>query len=120
LTAKAGAGKEHAGKSGTRLRAAKGEIAAPAVKTKKARKDETKRIKGKRNKVIRDSFTMPSSDYAIIAALKGACLSAGVFVKKSEVLRAGLQALAKLSVPEITEIVANLEAVKTGRPAEKG
>ena len=56
-------------------------------------KDEKPR-RAKKDKVVRDSFTMPKSDYEKIAELKQRCLDAGVSVKKSELLRAGLALLA--------------------------
>ncbi len=71
----------------------------------------------KKEKVVRDSFTMPKSDYAKIAALKQKCLEAGVHVKKSELLRAGLALLEAAPAKRLVAAVADLEAVKTGRPA---
>lgn len=79
-------------------------------KVKKAKKTDTK------IKVVRDSFTMPKSDYAKIDELKQLCQKAGVHVKKSELLRAGLHALNKLTAVQLTQAVASLEKIKTGRP----
>ncbi|MDR6411052.1 hypothetical protein [Paraburkholderia terricola] len=86
---------------------------APAVapaepRAKRARKD----------KVVRDSFTMPKSDYDKIAALKKKCLDAGVPVKKSELLRAGLLMLESAAPKRLLAAVSSVEAVKTGRPAK--
>ncbi len=67
-------------------------------------------------KVIRDSFTMPAAEYNQIAEIKAACLDAGLPVKKSEVLRAGLQVLAGMSVAQIKRRLTTLEKIKTGRP----
>lgn len=67
-------------------------------------------------RIVRDSFTMPESDYAKISELKQACLTAGVHVKKSELIRAGLHALGKLSAAQLKKAIAQLEHVKTGRP----
>lgn len=72
----------------------------------------------KKQKVIRDSFTMPKDDYDRIAQLKQVCLTEGVQVKKSELLRAGLNALHALPVNKLLAIVASVETVKTGRPAK--
>ncbi|TKC92661.1 hypothetical protein FAZ69_03055 [Trinickia terrae] len=71
----------------------------------------------KREKVIRDSFTMPKHDFEKIAELKATCLKNGVVVKKSELLRAGLAALAALPEKKLLAVVASIETVKTGRPA---
>ena len=70
------------------------------------------------SKVIRDSFTMPSSDYALIADIKERCLKAGTNVTKSEVLRAGLTALIKLDEPDLLQVIQSLSKVKTGRPPQ--
>jgi hypothetical protein len=75
--------------------------------------------KAKKAKVVRDSFTMPESDYGKIAALKKQCLAAGLPVKKSELLRAGLTALSELPMTELAELIGRLENVKTGRPSKR-
>lgn len=67
-------------------------------------------------KVVRDSFTMPQSDYELIAELKQKALKAGLHVKKSELLRASLQAFAKLSTAQLKSAITGLEKIKTGRP----
>ena len=77
---------------------------------------EKKPKKEKKAKVVRDSFTMPESDYAKIGELKKVCLTSGMQVKKSELLRAGLHALAKLSAVQLKQAVSALEKIKTGRP----
>lgn len=75
-----------------------------------------KPAKAKKVKVVRDSFTMPQSDYAMIAAFKEVFLKNGMHVKKSEVLRAGLHALDNLSAAQLKKTFAALESIKTGRP----
>ncbi|MGB8517077.1 MAG: hypothetical protein WCD45_04225 [Gallionella sp.] len=95
----------------------------PAVKTvikskaadKKAA-DSKKPKKEAKVKVVRDSFTMPQAEYQKIADIKEACLKAGMHVKKSEVLRAGLQALTALSVPQLKAALGKLDKIATGRP----
>lgn len=67
-------------------------------------------------KMVRDSYTMPENDYARLADLKKKCLKAGVHVKKSELLRAGLIVLAKLPIATLQKTVEQLEKIKTGRP----
>jgi hypothetical protein len=85
-------------------------VAAPEKKVKKAKKE------GGKIKVVRDSFSMPQNDYDKIAELKQLCLRSGMHVKKSELLRAGLHALDKLSAAQLKQAVAALEKIKTGRP----
>ncbi|MCO4881106.1 hypothetical protein VOI32_19875 [Paraburkholderia caribensis] len=97
---------------------------ARAVKTAKtapasaAAPEKKPRAKKEKEKVVRDSFTMPKSDYAKIAELKQRCLDAGISVKKSELLRAGLNLLAVSPAKRLIAAVQELEAVKTGRPAK--
>lgn len=67
-------------------------------------------------KVVRDSFTMPQIEYQKIAEIKAVCLKAGMHVKKSEVLRAGLKALAELNGTQLKRALSTLEKIKTGRP----
>lgn len=78
-----------------------------------------KPAKAKRAKLVRDSFTMPELEYALIAALKKRCLDAGVSAKKSEILRAAVANLVKLSDAALVAAVRRLEVIKTGRPAKK-
>jgi hypothetical protein len=75
--------------------------------------------KPKKQKMVRDSFTMPQHDYAHIATLKERCLKAGVSAKKSEILRAALACLAGLSDKNLLSAIAGLKAIKTGRPAKE-
>jgi hypothetical protein len=71
-----------------------------------------------REKVIRDGFTMPASDYGLIAQVQATSLQAGLSVTKSEVLRAGLHALSQMSLPELKQVLSALKKVKAGRPAK--
>jgi hypothetical protein len=87
-----------------------------ADKPKKSKTE--KHAKPSRPKLIRDSFTMPESDYGRIKALKTRLLTAGVEIKKSEVLRAGLLALEAMSNTQLQKIVGQVERIKTGRPAD--
>lgn len=75
--------------------------------------------KKKKLKVIRDSFTMPKSDYDRIAALKQKTLEAGISIKKSELLRAGLLALEAMPLSKLKALLGAVESVKTGRPSTK-
>jgi len=77
-----------------------------------------KAARAKKEKVVRDSFTMPKSDYQKIAALKQRCLAAGVSVKKSEILRAGLLMLESAAEKRLLAAVSAVEQVKTGRPTK--
>jgi hypothetical protein len=61
---------------------------------------------------------MPKSDYEKMVALKQKCLDAGVSVKKSELLRAGLVLLETASMKRMLAAISAVETVKTGRPAK--
>jgi len=78
----------------------------------------SKPAKIKRAKLVRDSFTMPEVEHAVITGLKKRCLSLGVAAKKSEVLRAALAVLARLSDAEVAAAIQGLAVIKTGRPAK--
>ena len=73
----------------------------------------------KQERVIRDSFTLPSGDYELIATIRQRCLASALNATKSEVIRAGLHALVEMPEEELIELVSNLEKVKTGRPVAK-
>ncbi|MEK7811893.1 MAG: hypothetical protein AAB278_08790 [Pseudomonadota bacterium] len=85
----------------------------PVIKPQKKHKKKSDALK---NKVVRDSFTMPQVDYALIAELKEKALASGIQVKKSELLRAGLRLLANTSAAQLKKAVTDLEKIKTGRP----
>lgn len=112
----------------TTPKAAQPQQQQPAGKVAKSVKDvkvagakdgkEEKVRRARKDKVVRDSFTMPKSDYVKIAELKQRCLDAGVSVKKSELLRAGLALLAEAPAKRLVAAVSALDTVKTGRPAK--
>lgn len=77
--------------------------------------DAASALRGK-DKLVRDSFTMPRTDHALIAQLKDRALGFRRPTKKSELLRAGLKALAALPDDELAAVLASLSPVATGRP----
>lgn len=83
--------------------------------TPKAEK-AAKVAKVKKPKLVRDSFTIPETDYALFATLKQRALAAGVEVKKSEILRAAVVVLANLTDAELVKAIGLVERIKTGRP----
>lgn len=72
----------------------------------------------KKAKLIRDSFTFPESDYVLLAILKQRALNAGCEIKKSELLRAGLNALNAMPETELLKVLDGVERIKTGRPSK--
>ncbi|QLG89936.1 hypothetical protein HQ393_12680 [Chitinibacter bivalviorum] len=97
--------------------------ASPAVEKKVAALKVEKPVRTKKTpkkaKLVRDSFTFPESDYALIAATKQRVIAAGVEVKKSELIRAGLLALSAMDDVKLLALVNSLEKIKTGRPSKK-
>ena len=83
-----------------------------------AEKKSSKKDKSRKIKMTRDSYTMPESDYTKLAILKKKCLEAGIHVKKSELIRAGIIRLSKLTNAALLNAVAQVEVIKTGRPAK--
>ncbi len=65
---------------------------------------------------MRDSFTMPQADFALIQQLKDRAMGFKRASKKSELLRAGLQALAAMDDAHLQALLAQLPALKPGRP----
>jgi vancomycin resistance protein YoaR len=71
-------------------------------------------------KLVRDSFTMPQSDFALIAGMKERALSFKRPAKKSELLRAGLHALSALNDAALRAALDALAPLKPGRPKKAG
>ena len=78
-----------------------------------------KRPQPPHEKVIRDSFSLPSDDYVLLRTLRDRGLKSGVHVNKSELVRAGLQVLQALPESEFLAAIQRLQKLKTGRPIEK-
>lgn len=75
-----------------------------------------KEVKAKKPKLVRDSFTIPKDEYAVIEALKQRASALAQPVKKSELLRAGLKLLATLSDSALRTALQAVPSIKTGRP----
>jgi hypothetical protein len=69
-----------------------------------------------KTKLVRDSFTMPQADFDLVAALKARALAFQRPAKKSELLRAGLQALQALDDKRLQAALEALVPLKVGRP----
>ena len=85
--------------------------AAPTVVVK-----EKKPKKPKKPKLVRDSFTIPKAEYLVLDTLKERALQLSREVKKSELLRAGIKALAALSDTALLAALSAVPTIKTGRP----
>lgn len=69
-------------------------------------------------KLVRDSFTIPKNEYIALSDLKLRSIRMSRPAKKSEVLRAGIAALSKMSDPAFLEALEAIPSLKTGRPKE--
>lgn len=69
-----------------------------------------------KHKLVRDSFTMPQSDFELLDVLKQRAMNFRHAAKKGELLRAGLQVLAALPDVQLEKALARITPLKTGRP----
>ncbi len=104
----------------------KSKVSAPEVKAKQKsvkRKAPAEaapvEVVKERVKLVRDSFTMPRDDFALIDQLKARATEFKRPAKKSELLRAGLQVLARLEDAQLRAALDALKPLKAGRPKNK-
>ncbi len=95
-----------------------GKASAQPVATKGKAEKAEKTDKARKPKMVRDSFTMPKQEYAVIDLLKERAAKAGRPAKKSELLRAGIKLLEGLPPGTLLATLQALPAIKTGRPAK--
>lgn len=100
---------------------------APAKKTRAARipssagsrpkapAEQAQAVKVK-NKLVRDSFTIPKSEYAVLQQLKLRAADLKRPIKKSELLRAGINALHAMNDKAFLAALNGVPSLKTGRP----
>lgn len=94
-----------AGKTATPQKTSSRKAAAPA-----------KPAKVKKPKLVRDSYTIPKDEYAVLSDLKQRSAKLAQPAKKSELLRAGIRALAALSDKALLAALQAVPSIKTGRP----
>lgn len=68
-----------------------------------------------KEEIVRANFTVLQSDIDLIAEVKKRCLLLGIETNKSELVRAGVSVLAKLSDTKLRETLASLPKPKIGR-----
>jgi len=78
-----------------------------------------KLLKAKKLKMVRDSFAMPKLEYHVLEELKLRSGMLGKSIKKSELIRAGIKALASFSDASFLAALKAVPTIKTGRPAKK-
>nr|WP_315204418.1 hypothetical protein [uncultured Albidiferax sp.] len=87
----------------------------PVVKAKPVAAAKPAKIK--KPKLVRDSFTIPKAEYTVLDDLKLRAMALAQPAKKSELLRAGIKALAAMSDIALQAALQAVPTIKTGRPA---
>ncbi len=104
--------------------AAKAPAKAPTkAATKKVTKPAAKAAadkpaKEKKIKMVRDSFTIPKLEFVVLEALKLRAAKLSTPVKKTELIRAGIKALAAMPDAAFLSAVRAVPSLKTGRPSK--
>jgi hypothetical protein len=91
--------------------------AAPGKTAQAVANKPAKLEKVKKPKMIRDSFTIPKPEYLVLDVLKERAGKLSRAAKKSELLRAGIKALAAMPDAAFLAALAAVPTIKTGRPA---
>jgi hypothetical protein len=92
-------------------------VAKPVVKPA-AKPVAVKAPKAKKPKMVRDSFTIPKPEYDVLDVLKLRAAKLGNPVKKTELIRAGMKAIAALTDTAFKAALQAVPSLKTGRPAK--
>ena len=103
------------------LNAAAALVATPPVNSvqEKGKDKKSKPAKKKREKVVRDSYSIPKSQYAQLKALRTDLAKTGRIASKSELLRAGLALLFRQSTTAVKELIDALIPAPRGKSAKK-
>jgi len=109
---KVSAARTSAGVTTSRSNASPKQTAQAEVITKTIKAD-----KARKPKLVRDSFTIPKAEYLVLEALKQRANGLAQPTKKSELLRAGIKALAAMTDAVFLKRLRTVPAIKTGRPA---
>ena len=113
-------------RTSTTFKTLRPKAAAPAAATKLAKTasvDETAVKKAEtdtkpKQKLIRDSFTIPKNEYVVLEDLKQRAIRSGRAAKKSEILRAGIVVRKAMSDAALLAALATVPSLKTGRPKD--
>jgi hypothetical protein len=86
-------------------KAAKTDKAVKAVRDVEVEADITANSTPKKNKLRRDSYSIPESEHKQLAVLKKRCTDQGRAIKKSYLLRAGIVALTRMNDKEFLSAI---------------
>ena len=89
------------------------------TKQKLTKPKTSKADKPKKPKLVRDSFTMPEQEYALLGQVKKTCHAGGLDIKKSELLRIGVAQLAAMGLKKIKAAQTALTPLRAGRPKKQ-
>lgn len=93
-------------------------VATKAATTPVVTPKTAKPAKPKKPKLVRDSFTIPKTEYVVLEELKLRAIKLASPIKKTELIRAGIKALAAMSDTGLLAALKAVPAIKTGRPAK--
>jgi hypothetical protein len=71
------------------------------------------------SKLIRDTFSMPDSDYQLIGELLERSPAMAARSTKSEIVRAGLKVLYNMNDKDLSQVLNQVRRLKTGRPVKR-
>lgn len=77
-----------------------------------------KPAKAKKVKMVRDSFTFPKTEFAVLEDLKLRAAKLTTPIKKTELIRAGIKALAAMGDENFLKAIRAVPNLKTGRPTK--
>jgi hypothetical protein len=93
--------------------------AKPVVATSAVAPEKQSPKNAAKQKLVRDSFTLPESDHDLIKQCKKVAIAAGRETKKSEVIRAAIRAFSSLPSTAQLAAYASLQSIAVGRPKVK-
>ena len=85
------------------------------VHSKKLANKSPKHAKPTKIKLVHDSFSMPEGEYALLGQVKKSCSTAGIKLKKSELIRIAIDQLSKMSNAKIAAAKSSLTELKPSR-----
>lgn len=117
-TAKAATGAKPVAKGKVKTADAKSKPAQPPKPQPAIKSAAAKPLKAKKPKLVRDSFTIPKLEYSVMEDLKRRSARLTNPAKKSELLRAGIKALASMPDADFLVALRAVPTIKTGRPTK--
>ncbi|MEI7672298.1 MAG: hypothetical protein WCK00_09320 [Deltaproteobacteria bacterium] len=76
--------------------------------------------KEKKIKMVRDSISIPKTEFLVLGEMKTRAGKLGVEVKKTELIRAGIKVLTALTGTAFVAAIRAVPNIKTGRPTKAG